>query len=173
MPLSDHRRSGVTRSHPLLFVGIVLAAPALWIAFVASTKPHELLVGLAVCIATLLFTRFVARASQTDLIVRFRDAAQAWRIPGNIASDVGVIVLVLFKDLLGIEPAKDLFRVCGFDASGHDPVRKARAVLAVAYTTMAPNSIVVDIDVSQSRMLFHQIERSSVSKMTRALGARG
>jgi multisubunit Na+/H+ antiporter MnhE subunit len=173
MPVSDVQRRVVPRGHPLLAVAFALAAPALWIAFVDTTKLHELLVGLAVCLATLLFTSFVARASQTDRRIRFRDAAQVWRIPGEVASDLYVILVVLLKDLLGIEPAKDLFRVCGFDGSSHDPVRKARTVLAVAYTTMTPNTIVVDIDVSQSRMLFHQLDRKPVSKLTRALGAKG
>jgi hypothetical protein len=39
------------------------------------------------------------------------------------------------------------------------------------YTTTAPNFIVIGIDPDLSRMLFHQIERSSVPKMTRELGA--
>jgi hypothetical protein len=36
---------------------------------------------------------------------------------------------------------------------------------------MAPNFIVIGIDFHQSRMLFHQLRRSSVPKMTKSLGA--
>jgi hypothetical protein len=36
---------------------------------------------------------------------------------------------------------------------------------------MAPNFIVIGIDDDQAQMLFHQIERSSVPKMTQRLGA--
>jgi hypothetical protein len=43
--------------------------------------------------------------------------------------------------------------------------------LATIYTTVAPNFIVIGIDPELSRMLFHQLERSSVPKMTGALGA--
>ena len=159
--------------HPVLLVITCLLAPVLWVAFVATFNPHELLVGVAVCAATVLFSVIVGRSSEVQVELRPRDLAQAWRIPWYIVSGVTEITLVLFKDLLGIARAKSLFRVCGFDSSTHDPVRIARTVLAVAYTTSAPNFIVVGIDPAQSRMLFHQIEASPVQKMGKALGAKG
>jgi hypothetical protein len=81
------------------------------------------------------------------------------------------IVLILAKDLLGIKRAASLYRVTGFQASDSDPRRVAKGVLATAYTTVAPNFIVIGIDAARKRMLFHQLERSGVSKMTKALGA--
>jgi multisubunit Na+/H+ antiporter MnhE subunit len=158
--------------HPGLLAGSLMLAFALWIIFVASTNPHELLVGFLVCAITVLSTVVVARSTAPRLEFRVRDLAQCWRIPWYVLSGVFDITLVLFKDLPHIAPAKNLFRVCGFDSSTHDPLRIARTALAVVYTTTAPNFIVVDVDPSQSRMLFHQIEESSVPKMTKALGAR-
>jgi multisubunit Na+/H+ antiporter MnhE subunit len=163
-----HRQS----RHPLLVGLTIVLTPGLWILFVGTSNPHELMVGLACSVATIVFTLFVCRFSSSELEFRPRDLMQGWRIPWYIVSGVYEITLVLAKDLLQLEPAKSLYRVCGFDTSAHDPVRAARTVLAVAYTTTAPNFIVIGVDPAQSRMLFHQIESSSVPKMTQALGAK-
>lgn len=82
------------------------------------------------------------------------------------------ITLVLAKDLLGIAPAKSLFRVSPFAPVNEDPTHLGRRVLATAYTSATPSIIVIGIDVEQHRMLFHQIERSDLPLMTKALGAR-
>ncbi len=155
----------------LLAVAIVLA-PALWIVFVASINPHELIVGLFASVATLVFAIFVCGNSSTHLELHARDIAQGWRIPWYIASGVWDILLVLLKDVLRLKPAPDLYTVCGFDSSSHDPVRIARTVLAVSYTTMGPNSLVIGIDPAQSRMLLHQMSPGSIPRMAQALGAK-
>jgi hypothetical protein len=36
---------------------------------------------------------------------------------------------------------------------------------------MAPNFIVIGIDADEKQMLFHQLERSSVPRMSQSLGA--
>lgn len=166
-----NRPNGTLRHPALLLLSLVLA-PALWIAFVATLQPHELLVGFLSAAATIVFTTFVCRSSSMELTIRARDVLQCWRIPWYIVSGVFDITLVLVKDLLRISPAQNLYRVCGFDSSGHDPIRIARTILAIAYTTTAPNFIVVGVDAAQSRMLFHQISPSSVPEMTKALGAK-
>jgi hypothetical protein len=81
------------------------------------------------------------------------------------------MVVILAKDLLGFKKADSLFRVTGFKRAKTNPLSVARRVLATAYTTVAPNFIIIGIDPDRNRMLFHQLERSSVPKMTQALGA--
>jgi len=78
---------------------------------------------------------------------------------------------VLLRDLLRSRRAGSFYRVSGFETSKDDPRLIGRRVLATVYTTISPNSIVIGIDFRQSRMLFHQIERSGVSKMAKGLGA--
>lgn len=150
------------------------AAAALWTLFVwSSINAHEMYLGAGCLALTLLFGYSVARTVGLKLTFRAKDLAQAWHIPWAIVTGAATITWVLFKDLLGIEPAQNLFRVCGFDSSRHDPVRIARTVLAVAYTTATPNSIVIGIDPTQSRLLLHQISRSEIRPMTKHLGAKG
>lgn len=151
-----------------------LSVSGLWILFVASSiHAHELELGVGCAVATIIFTDFVSSTAGVPFELRIRDFAQGWRIPWYILCDAFVVTLTLAKDLLHVRKAANLFRVCGFDTSKHDPVRIARTVLAVAYSTCSPNTIVIGIDQTQSRMLFHQISRSPVPKMTRSLGAKG
>jgi hypothetical protein len=143
------------------------------VTFVATSNPHEMELGALCVAATVLFTGFVVRTTGVKFALRARDFAQGWRIPWYVLSGIADITLVLIKDVLHVERAMNLFRVCGFDTSKRDPVRIARTVLAVTYTTCAPNFIVIGIDPAQSRMLFHQISRSGVPVMTKELGAKG
>lgn len=162
------------RPHAALWCVATLAAAALWTLFVwSSINAHEMYLGAGCLVLTLVFVYSVARTVGLKLIFRARDLAQAWHIPWAIVTGALTITWVLIKDLLRVEPAQNLFRVCGFDSSRHDPVRIARTVLAVAYTTATPNSIVIGIDPAQSRLLLHQISRSSIRPMTKKLGARG
>jgi multisubunit Na+/H+ antiporter MnhE subunit len=158
--------------YPIAFVLIFLANFSLWLLFAASLSGQELFLGALVALASVVSILYISQSTRLRLEFGFRDIIQAWRIPWYIISGIYEITLILFKDLFGISPAKSLFRVCGFDTSSHDPIREARTILAIAYTTAAPNFIVIGIDSAQSRMLFHQIEASNVPIMTRSLGAK-
>ena len=158
--------------HPTLFALSVILAPVLWIVFVGSSNLHEVIIGLVAGLATVVFVTFVCRSSNEELTLRPRDLIQLWHLPWYIAVDIYVVTVVAARDLLNLQPAQSLYRVCGFDTSAHDPVRKARSVMAIAYTTASPNTIVIGVDPTQSRMLFHQIKSSKVPDMTKALGAK-
>ncbi|HZP22985.1 MAG TPA: hypothetical protein VFB04_06035 [Terriglobales bacterium] len=96
-----------------------------------------------------------------------------WRLPWYLLSGTWEIMKVAVTDLLGTDPAESLFRVSLFAAEKKDDERAvARRVLAVTYTTVAPNFIVLGINSSDQKLLFHQIKRSSVPKMTQRLGAK-
>jgi hypothetical protein len=163
-------KSATPRTVIVAALAVVVMAAG-WIMLVAGTKLHEMIVGTAAVIATSAFLFAVHETSPLNLRFSGADLAACWRIPWYIISGVSEITLILFKDLLGIEKAKSLFRVTGFKTAKEDPILAARRVLATAYTTAAPNFIVIGIDYTQSRMLFHQLERSSIPKMTESLGA--
>jgi hypothetical protein len=142
-----------------------------WVLLVAGTHLHEMMVGAAVVILATLYLNAVHKSSQSKIRLEWKDAVQAWRIPWYMASGIWEITVVLLKDLTYLSRAGSYYRVSGFKTSKRDRVVIARTVLATVYTTTAPNFIVIGIDPELSRMLFHQIERSSVPKMTQALGA--
>jgi hypothetical protein len=142
-----------------------------WILLVAGIRPHEMIVGAGSVLASALFVLAVRKVSTLRLDFRISDVAQAWRISWYVVSDCYKLVAVLLLDLFTSTRAGSFYRVSGFKTSKEDPRLIARRVLATIYTTASPNSIVIGIDFKQSRMLFHQIERSGLSKMTRNLGA--
>lgn len=149
----------------------VLFIAILWILFVGGLRRDEMFVGVAVLVLSGAFAYQVWRIETLDLDFHLKDLAQGWRIPWYVLSGVYEIIAVLLKDLARVKPANSLYRVSGFKTSKSEPRQVARRVLATFYTTMAPNFIVIGIDFRQSRMLFHQLERSSVPRMTKALGA--
>lgn len=143
-----------------------------WILLVAGTHKDEMIVGAASVLVSGAFLFVAHRTSTLHTDFRLSDIAKGCRIPWYVIIDIWVIILVLFKDLFGIEKAKSLFRVSGFKTGEKDPVLAARRVLAIAYTSASPNAIVLGIDYTCSRMLFHQLTRAPLPKMTDDLGAK-
>jgi len=143
-----------------------------WIVFSGSVATHELLIGtvgavLATTGMVVIDLQYPARFSPTA-----SNLLALWRLPWYVLSGTWEIAMVAAKDLMGIKPAKSLFRVASFDAGEKDDSgANARRVLAAGYTTVAPNFIVIGVNTSDQTLLFHQIERSSVPKMTQELGA--
>lgn len=144
-----------------------------WITFVGTFAIHELLLGvIAMSVATLgLFLinqRYPAKFSPT-----LREVLCVCYVPWYLVSDTGKIIAVAGKDLLGIKRAGSLFRTVQFDAGAiGDTSAVGRRVLAVVYTTMTPGTIVLGINVSDQKMLLHELVSSPLPKMTRDLGAR-
>ena len=139
---------------------------------VAGTKRDEMIVGGISVAAALWFWWRVMGASGLKMRFVLRDVVACWRVPWYVVSGVWEITVVMVKDLVGAKKAGSLYRVCGFETSKDEPLKVARRALATGYTTLAPNFIVIGIDYAQSRMLFHQLERSSVPLMTQELGAK-
>jgi hypothetical protein len=171
MARASHASSKDRSSSPGVIAVVAFCLAAGWVWLVAGTHLHEMMVGAAVVVVATLFLKAVHESSQNALRLEWKDVVQCWRIPWYIASGIWEITVVLFKDLTYLSRAGSYYRVSGFKTSKRDRAVIARTVLATVYTTTAPNFIVIGIDPDLSRMLFHQIERSSVPKMTRALGA--
>lgn len=156
-----------------IFVALlaVLLMSGEWILLVAGTHKDEMIVGAASVLVSGAFLFVAHRTSTLHTDFRLSDIAKGWRIPWYVASGIYEITVILLKDIFGIERTKSLYRVSGFKTAKYDAVLVTRRVLAIVYTTTAPNFIVIGIDYTQSRMLFHQLERSSVPRMTKELGA--
>lgn len=166
------RRPQRLQSLPFYIVATaVILMAGEWILLVAGTHLHEMEVGAASIVAAGVFLYFVYCSNRLRIRLDAADLLACWRVPWYLASGVYEITIVLLKDLLSIKRAESLYRVSGFKTSKHDPHLFGRRVLATIYTTVAPNFIVIGIDYEQSRMLFHQLKRSSVPKMTEELGA--
>lgn len=142
-----------------------------WWLFVGTVSPQEWVVGaLAIAAATVYESR--VRAVEPLLLhLSARDVAQAWRLPGTVLSDAWIVTRLLVLDFWGAKKADSRFRLAPFysGAAGDDPHARERQALAVAYSTVSPNSIVLGVDRERNLMLFHQVERRPLPTLTRAL----
>jgi hypothetical protein len=151
-------------SAPLLFV--------FWMVFVGTFSKWELLVGIGVAAVGAIALCVVEHAEDAHFLPRLRDLLQIAYVGWLLLQGTYEILWVSLRDLFGGRKAVSAFRVAPFQAGAlldsHDT---ARRVLAVGYTTMAPNFIILGINTPETQLLFHQIERSPVPQMTKNLGA--
>lgn len=147
-----------------------VVAAGLWLLCTGSWKRDESILGVIVTLASTIFALAVFGQYEHPLDFRLRDLAQFWRAPIYFVVQVGSITWLLIKDLFGPR-LPSLYRVCPFERRNDDALARSRRVLATAYTTTAPNFIVIGIDAERREMLFHQIERTKIPAMTKALGA--
>jgi hypothetical protein len=166
MKVSVHKPSFVLSG---LFL---VSAIALWILFVGGTRRDEMLVGLGVAFLTAAFVYQVWRMGTLHIAFHMSDVIQGWRVPGYVLRDTCVIALVLLRDLIGAASTDSLYRVSEFKTVRPNSRKAARQVLITLYTTMSPNSIVIGMDPNRGRILFHQLQRSSITKMGVALGVK-
>ncbi|MGI4756156.1 MAG: hypothetical protein ACRYGF_04820 [Janthinobacterium lividum] len=155
---------------PIVFVVALALTACLWLLFTGSRQPHEWALGVISIACTMSFVTVAYRHELQGFHLTWSDVLALWRTPWYLVSGVVEITKVLALDLSG-RRAESIFRVCGFKTAKEDPLLVTRGALATAYTSIAPNFIVVGIDYRQSRMLFHQLQRSSVPLMTKQLGA--
>lgn len=156
------------RSAQALILSIALMV--FWIACVASLHTDELLVGIPSVLLSVAFSFYSIR----KLPIRFRPTLASlltiWRLPWNIAADLVQVLWVLAKDLSG-RPASAIFRSAPWYPVSPSPQDIARRTLAVAYTTVSPNCIVLGIDRRRGQILFHQLKADELPTLTRQLGA--
>lgn len=172
MPRHAHPHRGGIFDHPAQFLAAVAAALfAGWVWLVASLHLHEMIVGAVVVILSTAFCALVLRSATLPLQLRLKDILAIRHVPAEIVKDTWVVVTLLFRDLFLGQRAGSFYRVAGFATSRRDPVLVARTALAVTYTTLSPNMIVIGVDPAEGHMLFHQLQRDDVPASTRALGA--
>jgi len=142
----------------------------LWLLFVNTTRLHELwLAAIASVIAAT-----AAEVVRAQPFAEFRPQPvwllQAWREPWYILEGCATIFWVFFKQFFRPEPS--VLREVVFDPGGSDPASAARRALAIAYTTVPPNFVVLGIDFDKRVMLVHQVSSTPTPTMTRNLGAK-
>ncbi len=143
-----------------------------WLFFTGTFSPHELEIGIIAALLASSGLVVVAHCYSVPFSPTLKDLLSLWRLPWYLLSGTWEVLFVAARDLVGGKQAESVFRVALFDAGNKDdPSKTARRVLAVLYTTIAPNFIVMGVNASDQKMLFHQIERGSVPKMTQQLGA--
>ena len=160
------------RKTALTFCLTLPAFYGLWLLFVGTFSLHELLIGIIAAVLGSVGMVVIELNYSAPFSPSLMDLLALWRLPWYLLSGTWEVLSVAAQDMIGVDRADSLFRVARFEAGAKkNPRTTARRVLAAVYTTVAPNFIVLGVNASDQKLLFHQIKRSSVPKMTEQLGA--
>lgn len=144
----------------------------LWLLLEQKFTADELIIGAVCALVAGAATTIVWGDHLTSFAADPRLLAQAWRLPAIMLSGTWEIFSVLALHLFTRRKAESLLLTVPFDAGrGDDPEAVARRALAIAYTTMTPNFVIIGIDPEAGTLLYHQIRKSDVPELTKRLGA--
>jgi hypothetical protein len=155
---------------------IALGIPSsylLWIVFVGTFSAHELMLGMVATILTVVGICVIDVQYPARFSPKIAELMSIWRLPWYLASGTWAVLKLATTDLLRTETAESLFLIVPFNAGAKEgPRAVARRVLAVTYSTMTPETIVLGINTNTRQMLLHANKRGPIPKMTQSLGAR-
>lgn len=140
----------------------------LWFLFVYQLSLIELVVGAAAAAVTVCALLISLRAVPLRFNPEARWLTRVFTLPGIVVKDM-VLLLHVVGHLVAGKKIHSLFQVTHFRAAGEGSRASAKRVLAVAFTTVSPNSIVIGIDSESGLLLFHEIEKSPVPKILQEL----
>lgn len=145
----------------LALVVLLIIAMGGWFLFTASISIHELILGAECVLLTLVVSALAWHRMRLRFSPTLRQAIALWRLPWYVLSDDWEMFLILMRDLSGRRAGSHYRAVPFHTAQGGTGV--SQIILATAYTTVSPNSIV--IGVSREKLLFHQVKRSGVPRL--------
>jgi multisubunit Na+/H+ antiporter MnhE subunit len=146
------------------------ASFCLWLLFVNTTKVHELWLSALCSVIAATAAETVRAQPFAGFRPRVVWLLQAWREPWYILEGCASIFWAFLKHLFRPEPS--VLREVVFDSGGPDPASAARRALAITYTTVPPNFVVLAIDLDKHIMLVHQVSSTETPTMTSNLGAK-
>ncbi len=144
----------------------------LWLIYVSQFNTWELLVGTAAAGLATLGAAVFQRVCSVNFRPSLRQAAEIWRMPGYAVSGTWEILQGIGKQLFSKRRAPSYLASVPFAVGSEEPADVGRRALAVVYTTMTPNFIVLGVIREQGLLLYHQIIPGEVLQMTQNLGAK-
>ncbi len=135
----------------------------LWFLFVYQLSIIELIAGAAAAILTLGALALSLHAVPLRFKPEARWLSHVFFLPATVVKDMVVLLRGLARLTAG-KRIHSLFQITHFSATAEDPCENAKRVLAVAFTTVSPNSIVVGIDRKAGLLLFHELEKTPLPK---------
>jgi hypothetical protein len=143
----------------------------LYLAFAANVGFREFVAAVLVAPIATTAAWVFASAAKIRFQFRFADIAQIGHVPWQVIVGTITIYKALAGKLLAQTPAASLLGEARFDrGNAGDLSARGRRALAITYTTLTPNSIVIDILEHPPRLLYHQIAARPLPPMTQNLG---
>ncbi len=148
----------------------IAVAFAAWLAFTQRWAPSELGVGAAVSVVAAAASDVVWSRNGASFRGAGRLLLSGWQVALYAVTGTFEVLKVLFRQLAG-HPAPSLRLSVRFELGGTGALAQARQALAIAYTSMTPNFIVLGFDRERGLLWYHQLKRSEIPAMTRRMGA--
>ena len=154
------------------FAAAFLIQWALWLAFTDDVGYREIVAGFLGAAISATAGAVYSMQGKCHFRFRLKDVAQGWRIPWQAIKDTWAIFRAIWT-LGRSKKAGSLLAAVPFEPGRPgDPLAEARRALAVTYTTITPNVIVLGIVREQGLMLYHQIVGDPSLEIARRLGAK-
>lgn len=129
----------------------------LWLLFVDSLAPPEVLVGLAAAALASLAAVGIRALGGERYRFRWRWLLLLRGVPISVLRDSWLLAALLWRRLVHGERPAAAFRTVSFPIEGNDPTAAARRAFVVTATSVAPNTYVVRVDRAQGTALVHQL----------------
>lgn len=146
-------------------------AGALYLLLIDTTSLPELIVLAAA--AAIAATGFeLAREQQTvgGLTARLRWVTRLHRPLLKVPSDVAIVSLLAFRQLVRPKAVNGSFRAVPFRCGPENDTEAGRRAFAEGFGSFAPNTIIVGVDVERELILGHQLSRTGGSEAMDVLG---
>jgi multisubunit Na+/H+ antiporter MnhE subunit len=143
-----------------------------WFLFVDTVRWTEAVSGVAAAALAAAATEPVRGEEHPRFFPYFRWVLMFWRMPREILRDHWLLLRHLFRIFTERNAPAGAFQEFPFEARGNDPRSIARRTLAIVYSTLPPNTIVIGIDRKRNTLMQHQLEPCPLSEPVRALEAK-
>jgi hypothetical protein len=147
------------------WVAAFAATFALWLLCVDQAAFHEAIAGCGAAALGATVSELARGEEHPRFWPHLSYFVELWRIPLEVAGGC-----VLLAECL-VHRRRGVLRRAPFHVGGQDRRSATRRALAVAFGSIAPNSIVIGIDQKSSRMLVHFAHRAPLPEIVRRLGA--
>ena len=140
----------------------------IWLLFVFQATMAEFLVGAAASAVTVLAFQTALRSIPLCFEPRFHWLAQAWRLPGMIASDMWIVTKDFCRRVVD-RRSRSVLVMGHFEAVNEECRASAQRSLALLYVTMTPNSVMLDLNRQSGDMLVHFLVPARMPKIVSKL----
>jgi multisubunit Na+/H+ antiporter MnhE subunit len=150
---------------------------ALWVLFANQFSVHELAFGAVAAGIAVIGYAAVWKHGHVPFAPRWIDALQIWRLPAYAVTGTWEVLHGLLQQLTRKEGAPSVTSAAPFVWGDDSSQEVARRALAIIYTTLTPNFVVLDVlppkqGEMHGTMLYHQILPGRIITIARNLGAR-
>jgi hypothetical protein len=146
-------------------------AGGLYLLLIDTTSLPELLVlAGAAAIAATGFELAREQRTAGGLTARLRWLATVYRPLLKVPSDVAVVSLIAFRQLVRPRQANGTFRAVPFHCGPEHDIETGRKALAESLGSFAPNTIIVGVDVDSELILGHQLRPTGGQEAIDVLG---